>query len=93
MTTLENLTAGASVRGLTASGAATVESVQWIGQQALKAIFRGGESHLAERLLYRDVQPSLELVEMGRPWFFDSDGCSRLMREDEAGRPSSQSVL
>ncbi len=33
---LENLTAGASVRGLTASGAATVESVQWIGQQALR---------------------------------------------------------
>ncbi len=32
MTALENLTAGASVRGLLASGAATVESVQWIGR-------------------------------------------------------------
>ena len=39
---LENLTAGASVRGLTTSGAATVESVQWIGQQALKVIFCDG---------------------------------------------------
>ncbi len=36
MTALEDLTAGASVRGLTASGFATVESVQRIGQQALK---------------------------------------------------------
>ncbi len=42
MTTLENLTAGASVRGLTASGFATVESVQWIGQQAVKVIFCDG---------------------------------------------------
>ncbi len=53
MTALEDLTAGASVRGLTASGAATVESVQWIGQQALKVIFRDGEGQLGERLLYR----------------------------------------
>ncbi len=43
MTTLENLTAGASVWGLTASGFATVESVQWISQQALKAMFRDGK--------------------------------------------------
>ena len=43
LTTLEDLTAGASVRGLTASGAATVESVQWIGQQALKVIFCDGK--------------------------------------------------
>ncbi len=43
MTTLEALTAGASVRGLPASGAATVESVQWISEQALKAIFHDGE--------------------------------------------------
>ena len=43
MTALEDLTAGASVRGLTASGAVKVESVQWIGQQAVKVIFRDGE--------------------------------------------------
>ncbi len=43
MTALEDLTAGASVRGLLASGAATVESVQWIGQQTLEIIFRDGE--------------------------------------------------
>ena len=74
MTVLEDLTAGASVRGLLASGVATVESVRWIGQQALKVIFRDGEGQLGERLLYRDDEPSLELVEMGRPWSFDGDG-------------------
>ncbi len=74
MTALEDLTAGASVRGLLASGVATVESVQWIGEQAVKVIFRDGEGQLGERLLYRDDEPSLELVEMGRPWSFDGDG-------------------
>ena len=39
MTALKDLTAGASVRGLTASGVATVESDQWIGQQAVKVVF------------------------------------------------------
>ena len=43
MAVLENLKVGASVRGLTASGTATVESVQWIDQQALKVIFRDGK--------------------------------------------------
>jgi len=40
---LENLKVGASVRGLTASGVTTVESVQWIGQKALKVIFCDGK--------------------------------------------------
>ncbi len=42
MTALADLTAGASVRGLLASGFATVESVQWIGEQAVKVMFRDG---------------------------------------------------
>ncbi len=39
---LEILKAGASVQGLTASGAATVESVQWIGQRAVKVVLCDG---------------------------------------------------
>ena len=49
---LENLKVGASVRGLTASGVTTVESVQWIGQQAVKVTppprFMSGEMRLRE---------------------------------------------
>ena len=74
MARLEDLTTGTRLTGLTASGIATVESVQWIGDQALKVIFRDGAGQLSDRLLYRDDEPSLELVEMGRPWSFDGDG-------------------
>ena len=42
---------------------ATVESVQWIGEQAVKVIFRDGEGQLSERLLYRDDEPSLGLAD------------------------------
>jgi hypothetical protein len=74
MAKLEDLSTGTRLTGLVASGVATVESIQWVGEQALKVIFRDGEGQLGERLLYRDDEPSLELVEMGRPWSFDGDG-------------------
>ncbi len=74
MARLEDLTTRTRLTGLVASGSATVESVQWIGDQALKVIFRDGDGQLSDRLLYRDDEPSLELVELGRPWSFDGDG-------------------
>ncbi len=43
MARLEDLTTGTRV---TASGSATVESVQWIGERALKVIFRDGDGDL-----------------------------------------------
>jgi hypothetical protein len=39
MARLEDLATGTRLTGLAASGSATVESVQWIGEQALKVIF------------------------------------------------------
>ena len=74
MARLEDLTTGTRLTGLASAGVATVESVQWIGEQALKVIYRDGEGQLSDRLLYRDDEPSLDLVEMGRPWSFDGDG-------------------
>ena len=43
MARLEDLTTGTRVTGLTASGSATVESAQWIGEQGLKVIFRDSD--------------------------------------------------
>ncbi len=78
MVRLEDLSIGTHVTGLSGSGPATVESVQWIGQQALKVIFRDAGGQLGERLVYRDDEPALELIAAGRPWSFDGDG--ELMR-------------
>jgi hypothetical protein len=43
-------------------------------REGLKVILRDSDGHLGERFVYRDDEPSLELVEMGRPWSFDGDG-------------------
>jgi hypothetical protein len=64
---LEDLTTGTRLAGLAASGTPTVESIQWIGEQALKVICRDADGRVSERLLCRDDEPSLELVRLGRP--------------------------
>ncbi len=62
MARLEDLATGTR---LTASGSATVESAQWIGEQGLKVIFRDVDGHLGERFVYRDDEPILQLAEVG----------------------------
>ena len=69
MTALEDLTAGASVRGLTASGVATVESVQWISEQALKVICCDGEGRkmrLRPLISFGRAEP-VAVAKRGRP--------------------------
>ncbi len=72
MARLEDLSTGTRLTGLAGSGTATVESAQWIGEQGLKVIFRDADGRLGDRFVYRDDEPSLELVEMGRPWSFET---------------------
>ena len=69
MTALEDLTTGASVRAFRASGAATVESVQWIGEQALKVMFRDGNERqirLRPMICFGRAEP-VAVAKRGRP--------------------------
>jgi hypothetical protein len=74
MARLEDLQQGAHVRGLDRSGIATVEAVSWVGEQAVKVIYRSASGALKDRLVYRDDEPTLELAAPTRQWFFDGDG-------------------
>ncbi len=74
MVSLEDLSIGTRVKGLSGSDTATVEVVRWSGEQALTVIFRDASGQLGERILYRDDEPTLDLVKAGRPWSFDGDG-------------------
>ena len=73
MVRLEDLQIGTRVRGLAPDGVATVKAVQWYGDHGIDVIYDAG-GRLGNRLVYRDDQPSLELVAGGRPWSFDGDG-------------------
>ncbi len=74
MTTLEDLKAGASVRGLTPDGVAKIVQVEWLGDQAVKVTFEDTSGAVRSRLVHRNEEPTLEITVAGRPWSFDGDG-------------------
>ncbi|MCC6627937.1 MAG: DUF3883 domain-containing protein [Chloroflexi bacterium] len=74
MARLEELTPGAAVRGVLANGLVTVVSLQWFGDAVAELTYKDAAGVLGSELLYRDREPTLEVVEAGRPWAFDGDG-------------------
>lgn len=73
-TTLEDLKEGASVIGLSATGASTIVKAEWYGEQAVNVVFRDQNSTVSETTLYRDDEARLQLVSEGRSWSFEADG-------------------
>ncbi len=75
MAELESLTSGALVKGVAPDGPAEVVSVKWFGDSALELTYKApATGAVGTRLLYRDDEPSLEVLECGLPWSFDGDG-------------------
>ncbi len=82
---LEDLKAGASVKGLTSSGTAKIINIEWFGDQAVKVIFEDDNGGVQSRLVYRDEQHMLKIASSGQFWSFDADG-SLLRLVTEANR-------
>src|SRR5438552_4517550 len=74
MTTLEEITRGTAVRGILPEGLVTIGDVRWIGTVAIEVTYKDSAGRLGNELLYRDREPTLAVVEAGRPWSFDADG-------------------
>ena len=82
MAQLEELTRGAAVRGILPDGLVTISDVRWHGTSVVEVTYKESSGRLGSELLYRDREPTLELVEAGRPWSFDGDPAMfRLMAE------------
>src|ERR1044072_5767470 len=71
---LADLRPGAAIRGILPDSLVTVVNVQWFGSEALELTYKDPAGRVANRLLYRHDEPTLEVVEQGRPWSFDGDG-------------------
>ncbi len=78
MVRLEAVTPGTVLHGIVPMGAVTVVAVQWYGSTAVDLTYKDAEGRPGTRLLYRDDEPTLTLVNAGRAWSFDGDG--RLFR-------------
>ena len=75
MAALENLTSGALVQGVAPDGPTEVVNVRWFGDSAVELTYKiPTTGHVGTRLLYRDDEPSLQILERGLPWSFDGDG-------------------
>ena len=74
MSRLEDLKPNAAIRGIVPDALVTVVSIQWFGSEALELTYKTADGRVANQLLYRDNEPTLEVVELGRPWSFDGDG-------------------
>jgi len=79
---LEDLVAGASLRGLVADEAVTVVAAEFHGQGAATLTFRRTSGEVASELVYRADEARLEVDGSGSAWSFDADaGLFRLAAE------------
>ncbi|MCC6382430.1 MAG: DEAD/DEAH box helicase, partial [Dehalococcoidia bacterium] len=74
MARLEDLTRGAAVRGILSDGVVTVVDVKWYGSAVVELTYKDPSGRVANELVYRDREPTLEVVTAGRAWSFDGDG-------------------
>jgi len=71
---LEELKRSASVRGILPNEKVTVVDVAWHGSNVVELTYKDQSGRLGSELLYRDREPTLEVVDAGRVWSFESDG-------------------
>ncbi len=74
MSKLEQLTPGASVRGIVPDCVVTVINADWHGSDCVELTFKAATGKVANCLLYRHDEAGFEVAESGRPWSFDGDG-------------------
>ena len=74
MVRLEDLTRGASLRGILPDEVVTIINVIWYGSDAVELTYKNTHGRPHAVLLYRESESSLDLVSIGRPWSFDGDG-------------------
>ena len=92
MVNLEDLTKGTRLTGLSGSTVTTIESTTRHGSDVVEVIFTDASGQLGKRIVYRDDEASLALVEEGGPWSFDGDGRAPEHPPVRRGRGSTSST-
>ncbi|MDJ1171831.1 helicase-related protein [Roseofilum sp. BLCC_M154] len=73
MAQLEDLTTGATVKGILPNQTVTVIHVKWCGE-VVELTYKDINGQPHNELLFRDQESNLEIVAEGQPWSFDGDG-------------------
>ncbi len=67
MARLEDLTRGATVRGILPNSLVTVIDVKWYGTSVIELTYKDAGGRPGNQLIYRDNEARLEVVTAGRP--------------------------
>ncbi len=92
MAKLEELTPGASLRGILPDSQVSVVSTQWFGSEALELTYKTPTGRVANELVYRHDEPRLEIVEIPPDILariFQERSQSRVIRFDESPVPGT----
>lgn len=82
MVRLEELTKGTQVKGILPNSLVTIVDAQWHGSDVVELTYKDASGSLGHELIFRDREPTLEIVTVGRPWSFTADGAHfRLVSE------------
>ena len=94
MARLEELTVGVVVRGLSPHGTATVVAVKWYGSDMLEVTYKDGTGRVEQEILYRDREPTLEVLAGGVPGVSTATGAvsARLRGPSDSARSPLRSV-
>lgn len=74
MAKLEELKQSAIIRGVVPDTEVKVVDVQWYGDNAVELTYKETDGSFDSRLLFRENEPQLDVVTVGRPWSFEADG-------------------
>ena len=74
MIRFEDLTRGMTIKGILPDHTVTIVDLKWHGSTVVEATYKDANGRLGNELLYRDREPSLEIVASGTPFVFEGDG-------------------
>ena len=86
MVRLEDLKRGSVVKGVLPSASVSVVDVKWHGSNVVELTYKDEAGRLGNNLIYRDQESTLEIIEAGKTWGFDTDGSLFRLVAEEIGR-------
>ncbi|WP_334788013.1 helicase-related protein [Nostoc sp.] len=82
MVRLEDLTKGTQVQGILPNSIVTIVDAQWHGSDVVELTYKDASGTLGNELVFRDREPTLEIITSGGAWSFTADGANfRLVSE------------
>lgn len=78
MVKLDDLKKGALVKGIIPTGPVTVIDIKWHGDSVIELTYKDLSGRVENELLYRDREPTLEILQPGIVWGFNAD--AKMMR-------------